>query len=222
MHTPHWSVLAAALSLSLALGCSQGLAPTDEPHDGGILNHLGDAPFGGTVQLDSGSAITPGGGGGSIPGGGGGGGGGTGTGICGTDAATGDATLDACLDTSCCTSFTACYDDSACGACLAAPTGAGCSTNTKFLAFDTCWADNCDSSGGGGTTPTPTGNGVCDSGESTGDTTVDACLSTSCCTEFDACFASTSCVDCMYGSGTGCSSNSTYTDFDDCWYYSCG
>jgi len=308
MRTPQWSVLAAVLSLSLAVGCSQGLAPTDEQQDGGVNNHLGDGPsWTGNVQLDSGSSINPGGGGG-------GGGGGTGSdagtgggaGICGTDAATGDATLDACLDSMCCTSFTACYADSACLACLADPSGASCASNSLLLAFDTCWSNNCDTGGGGGggggttgtccdggcfgdacddyinqnccssldacladstcsaclTSSSPpatcdsnallgafaecvcggagattscsaecggstggggtTGNGVCDSGESTGDDTVDACLSTSCCPEFDACFNSASCVDCMYGSGTGCDSNDTYLAFDDCWYNSCG
>ena len=303
MHTPQWSVLAAVLSLSLAVGCSRGLAPTEGPNDGGLSNHLGDGPtWGGNVQVDSGSVVNPGGGGGGSGSDAGSGGGTTGTGICGTDAATGDATLDACLDSMCCPSFTACYGDSVCLACLADPAGAGCSSNNLFLAFDTCWANSCDTGGGGGTAGTccdagcfgttcddyinanccssldacladstcntcltsasppatcdsnallaafgecvcggsgattscaaecggssgggggTTGNGVCDSGESTGDTTVDACLSASCCTEFDACFAETSCVDCMYGAGTGCSSNDTYLAFDDCWYYSC-
>jgi hypothetical protein len=157
---------------------------------------------------------------------GGGGGGGT-AGTCCDSGCFGDS-CDGYINSYCCGSLDACLADTACYDCLTSDTATGCDTNALFGAFadcvcggagatNECAAECGGSSGGGGTT----GNGVCDSGESTGDTTVDACLSQSCCTQFDACFNNASCVDCMYGAGTGCSSNSTYLAFDNCWTQYC-
>lgn len=225
MRTPLGLVLAAALSMGLVMGCSKGILPTEEPRDGGVFNHLGDGPpvWDGMIQLDSGSVVPPRDGASSSSSsgndGGGGGGDGGGTGLCGTSASTGDATVDGCLGAHCCPSFNACYADTACVACLANPSGAGCSSNTKYAAFDTCWTDNCDTSGGGG------GGGgtgtLCGTTESTGDVTVDACLDSHCCTPFDACYSDASCQGCMYGQGTSCTGNSKFRAFDSCWSSNC-
>jgi hypothetical protein len=218
MRTPHWSILVASLSFSLVLGCSTGVDTTGSGFlDGGLANHLGDAGGGGfgTIQLDGGTT----GGGGFTPGGGSGGGtgSGSGTGICGTDASTGDTTLDTCLNTSCCSSFTACYADSTCLACLAAPSGTGCSSNSLFVAFDTCWGNNCDTSGGTGT-GTGTGTaGTCCANQSCFGDTCDDYIDSACCDTLDACLNDTSCYDCLTSTtATGCDSNATFTAFANC------
>ena len=220
MHTPHWSILAAALSFSLALGCSVGQAPVEgSQHDGGLSNHLGDASFGGTIQLDSGTGgIHPGGGGGADAGSVGGGGGGTGSGVCGTGAGTGDTTTDTCLNASCCASFAPCYADATCLACLSAPSGAGCSTNSLFTAFDTCWSNNCaSSSGGGGGGGTGTA-GTCCSGQSCFGDTCDDYIDSACCNTLDACLNDSTCNTCLTSSSapSSCDSNTLLAAFADC------
>jgi hypothetical protein len=205
-------LMSIAACLALAVGCSRGIY--EPAPSGGLDNHLGDPPAStpGSSGGDTGGATggIPGGDTGGIPGGS------TGGGLCGTGESTGDATLDACLEASCCSAFSACYADATCQACLYDSSGAACGSSGLFLAFDGCWADFCDTTGGGGTTPT--GGGVCGSGESTGDSTTDACLDSYCCSAFDACYSNATCQACLYDStGAACGSDSRFLAFDGCW-----
>lgn len=58
--------------------------------------------------------------------------------ICGSDLGYNLASCNACLTDTCCASYTPCFDDAACKACLGDPMGAGCSANALFTAFTTC------------------------------------------------------------------------------------
>ena len=62
--------------------------------------------------------------------------------MCGTDLGTGDPATDECIDTNCCTEFTACFGEDgsnldACNACLDAGGGALCD------GFIACTEENC-------------------------------------------------------------------------------
>ena len=196
------SFLAAVVAL--AVGCNAAAGIPDEEGDGGT-GKSDDPDWTPSGQQDGGG-WTPSG----QQDGGGGGGGGT---ICGDEPGFGDATFDACINSYCCPSFLACVADAACAACLENPSGAGCTTNALATAFDTCIANSCDGGGGGG----GGGTGICGSGESSGDATVDACLSASCCAQFDACDANAACVACFENWTAACDSNPTATALDDCW-----
>ena len=69
--------------------------------------------------------------------------------ICGSGLGYSIASCNYCLTQQCCTQFDACQGDAACTACLGAPTGAGCDTNTAFIAFTQCRDVTCKAGCGG-------------------------------------------------------------------------
>jgi hypothetical protein len=82
--------------------------------------------------------------------------------ICGGEEGFGDPTFDACINSFCCPSFTACVANATCAACLDNGTATNCTTDPSYSAFDTCASTHCSSS----TNPV-CGNGLCESGETT-------------------------------------------------------
>jgi hypothetical protein len=127
--------------------------------------------------------------------------------------ATGDATCDTCLGTSCCAQANACFGDADCTAlldcgdacndstCLAACEAAHPSGAAKISAISTCVDTTCgaacggtpglDAGSGPGPAPGPS-PGSC--GLTSSDPTCDACLDASCCAESTACVDDPQCV----------------------------
>lgn len=117
-------------------------------------------------------------------------------GICDSGLATGDPQMDQCLGDFCCFEFEQCTEFGqnvdACWACLEQGGGPLCDPALACFEQSPC-------SGGG------PGDGICDSGLSTGDPEADECLSQTCCDEFNQCtqFGADpqSCVDCFNNGG---------------------
>ena len=129
-------------------------------------------------------------------------------GICGTYYTYGVATVDNCVQGSCCTEFAACHNDPVCFACVKDPAGAGCATSSLFVTLLTC-------SGPCGV-PMPPQPGLCGTEGSFGDTNVDACIAASCCTEFTACYTDSTCLGCLEGVDNGCGTNALLNAFYGC------
>lgn len=126
-------------------------------------------------------------------------------GACGF--ASGDASCDSCLDTSCCGDANACLSDGDCvslldcvdgcadSACMTACEAAHPSGMKKIDALSTCATTTCGAAcggpagGGGGAGP-----GAASCGLTSGDATCDACLDGSCCTATTACLGDADCV----------------------------
>lgn len=121
--------------------------------------------------------------------------------------ASGDATCDTCLDTSCCGDANACLGDPDCiallecadtcttGGCISACEAAHPSGSTKINALSTCASTSCGAACGGPGGPGPgpgPGPGSC--GLTSGDATCDACLDGSCCGPTTACLGDADCV----------------------------
>lgn len=65
------------------------------------------------------------------------------------------------------------------------------------------------------------GNGICNSGLTTGSDAYDGCLTASCCGDFDACISDAICQACLTGSGSGCEANQLFNSFYACNDNSC-
>jgi hypothetical protein len=118
-------------------------------------------------------------------------------GICGSDLSFQSVALTECVTASCCASFTPCYDDATCNACLMDPTTAGCDTNELYTALNTCMDTNCP------TTICTTDIGFSDT--TTGDPIFECntCAGDSCCASLETCVGDGSeqavdlCITCL-------------------------
>ena len=62
-----------------------------------------------------------------------------------------------------------------------------------------------------------TSTGICGTTESYGDTTIDSCMNSHCCTSFNACYSNATCQKCMVKpSGSGCSTNTKFKALNSC------
>jgi hypothetical protein len=111
----------------------------------------------------------------------------------------------------------ACFNDTTCYNCLVSTSTAGCTLNPAYATFATCVCS------GSGATACVTEcaylkPGVCGTSETTGQATQDACLTSYCCSAFQACFADSACNACFVNAGgTGCSSNGPFAALNYCW-----
>jgi hypothetical protein len=112
---------------------------------------------------------------------------------CSTGLSFGDPVIDSCLESNCCVEGLLCIqggqDVAGCAECLQAGGGDRC------IALLLCGNDSgCLIS-----------QGICDSGLTTNDIAIDACLTTSCCEPFVACTAfgtdAQACIDCLLEGG---------------------
>jgi hypothetical protein len=63
--------------------------------------------------------------------------------LCGSALGYPSWVLNLCINDTCCSSYTPCFDDADCRACLQSPTAAGCAANTLFTSFVTCREGSC-------------------------------------------------------------------------------
>jgi hypothetical protein len=144
----------------------------------------------------------------------------SGTQCLGGEAFFEDAVCDGCLKASCCDQAEACIADFQAGGedcVLQDGTGAFNQDGALYGALAACLDANCTDECGGA--------GVCDSGLSTQDPDVDACIDANCCTEFTDCFGASgenldACNACLEaGGGPECDGYLACTDEAGCFGY---
>jgi hypothetical protein len=110
-----------------------------------------------------------------------------------------------CLTAECCEEFRACSDEATCQACLTG-SGTDCDTIPNYTAATTCQDTNCMAEC----------TGICGSDYNYPTQACTACVTGSCCAEFDACIADDACRTCATAGGAGCDTNALMMAYDSC------